>query len=56
MGSNLRDSNRIEIDESGGLSNHKESMQRVDLLNISLSGRDEKAHQNAVRSLRSDQP
>jgi hypothetical protein len=41
-GSNyLRDSNRTDLDESGGTSSHKNSLQRVDLLNRSLSGRDD---------------
>jgi len=37
---NLRSSNQIDFDESGGASHHKESMNKVDLLNQSLSGRD----------------
>lgn len=39
---NLRSSNQIDFEESaGGNSNHKDSMQKVDLLNRSLSGRQE---------------
>lgn len=39
LGSNLRSSNQIDFEESGGASHHKDSMNRVDLLNRSLSGR-----------------
>jgi hypothetical protein len=54
-GSNyLRDSNRTDLDESGGASNHKDSMQRVDLLNRSLSGRDEQQRNEFGKSIRSD--
>ena len=51
VGSNLRDSNRIEFEESGGgTSQHGGSMNRVDLLNRSLSGREDPQYHKLLRS------
>jgi hypothetical protein len=59
---NLRSSNQIDFEESGGsIGHHKDSMQRVDLLNRSLSGRgNTNTNSNSLRnpelvkSIRSD--
>jgi hypothetical protein len=59
MGSNnLRSSNILDLEDSGGASQHRDSMQRMDLLNRSLSGKDTKVstrNPDLVKSIRSEQ-
>ena len=57
MGSNnLRSSNILDLDDSGGVSQHRNSMQRIDMLNRSLSGKDaSKRNPDLVKSIRSEQ-
>ena len=55
---NLRSSNILDLEDSGNVSHHRESMQRMDLLNRSLSGQDTKIgtrNPELVKSIRSEQ-
>lgn len=53
---NLRSSNILDLDDSGGASQHRNSMQRIDMLNRSLSGKDTSTRNpDLVKSIRSEQ-
>jgi hypothetical protein len=55
---NLRSSNILDLEDSGGASQHRNSMQRIDMLNRSFSGKDTKAgtrNPDLVKSIRSEQ-
>jgi len=57
VGSNyLRSSNILDLEDSGGTSQHRNSMQRVDMLNRSLSGKDAGTRNpDLIKSIRSEQ-
>lgn len=53
---NLRSSNILDLEDSGGASQHRNSMQRIDMLNRSLSGKDASTRNpDLVKSIRSEQ-
>ena len=53
---NLRSSNILDLEDSGGASQHRNSMQRIDMLNRSLSGKDAGTRNpDLVKSIRSEQ-